>query len=746
MRRSIFIRYALSYTLVLLVLFSGISAYLLYTSQRQIQERMVETQINRLTRIAMQHESAISAMISTAEEMGLSPQIEGFSYEKEPWKAYELQMQLVPYTAINTFCDQMYLTFRGEDRMYTSASSMTIDRFLRMTEFESTDPDTLRQQLQGQDRITVLPAQRIRSSLMDGTESRMVGFILPLGSNPGASKGSLFFLVKESSYRNLFADAIDTELNTYIFYGDQLLTQAEDLPLSAQEVNWTPKEGEYSRVLSSQGEKWLAVTLEDRSWGMRYMTALRMSTVNAAVWRSLSNVMIMLGALLTASVALILWIARRHARPIEEISSLLAPEAAERKDELTQISSGIRQLTARNSELASQLEQSLPMRRRYFVFRFIKRRFAEEGEIARAAAGLGLDIDKKYYGVILCSASEEWDRPFEINQEPFASLRGGSAVGAELVAMKAYLFLAFAEEPALIYDLAERIRRKDSGEGNNGVTALSALHTSYTEAPTAYLEAAAAYENRFVMGRERVVTYGDLSANLEDVLPRAQKITNGISQALALNNRERLDEQISELLRFLKNTSMSPFAFRMIYNDVIDTLTRSQAAKLADGREARDFYDIFTLTSCQTIDDLDELLRRLCDQLMREEAEPQGQTPPAEDPISQAARYIDAHFTDPEISMAAIAESFDLSTAKLSLSFKERMGLTPSDYLTLLRSEKAKELLRETELTIREISVQVGYYDSGSFIRRFKQVVGETPLQYRKETADSSRGEGSTAT
>ena len=149
MRRSIFIRYALSYTLVLLVLFSGISAYLLYTSQRQIQERMVETQINRLTRIAMQHESAISAMISTAEEMGLSPQIEGFSYEKEPWKAYELQMQLVPYTAINTFCDQMYLTFRGEDRMYTSASSMTIDRFLRMTEFESTDPDTLRQRLQG---------------------------------------------------------------------------------------------------------------------------------------------------------------------------------------------------------------------------------------------------------------------------------------------------------------------------------------------------------------------------------------------------------------------------------------------------------------------------------------------------------------------------------------------------------------------------------------------------------------------
>ena len=177
---------------------------------------------------------------------------------------------------------------------------------------------------------------------------------------------------------------------------------------------------------------------------------------------------------------------------------------------------------------------------------------------------------------------------------------------------------------------------------------------------------------------------------------------------------------------------MSPFAFRMIYNNVIDTLTRDQAAKLA-GHDARDFYDIFSLTSCQSIDDLDELLRRLCDHLLS------GETPaedpaaePAGDEIDQAIRYIDTHFTDPEISMTAIAESIDLSTTRLSLSFKERMGMTPSDYLTLLRCERARDLLENTDQTIREISTLVGYYDAGSFIRRFKQVTGETPLQYRR--------------
>ena len=104
-----------------------------------------------------------------------------------------------------------------------------------------------------------------------------------------------------------------------------------------------------------------------------------------------------------------------------------------------------------------------------------------------------------------------------------------------------------------------------------------------------------------------------------------------------------------------------------------------------------------------------------------------------EDEIDQAVRYMEEHFNDPEISMAAIAESFELSTTRFSLSFKERKGMPPLEYLTLLRVEHAKDLLAGTDMPIRDISVQVGYYDPGSFIRRFKQVTGETPLQYRRE-------------
>ena len=210
---SVFMRYALSYTLVVLVLFSGVTVYLYRLVERQVRENIVNTQINRLTRIAIQHEGYISSMLNTAEEIGLSPHIEAFSYDREPWKAYDLQLQLIPYTATNAFCDQVYLHFSDDDRIYSSSSSMTVELFTRLMQYEDTDSAELKTLIRDTDRLTILPAQKITSNLVDGSEPRIVTFILPLGANPGTSKGCMLFLVKESTYQNMFADAIDGDIS-----------------------------------------------------------------------------------------------------------------------------------------------------------------------------------------------------------------------------------------------------------------------------------------------------------------------------------------------------------------------------------------------------------------------------------------------------------------------------------------------------------------------------------------------------
>ena len=725
-------RYALSYMLVVLMLFSVTTVYLYGRTSDQVRQGIIDSQINRLTRIADQHEGYISSMLNTAEEIGLSPHIEAFQYDAEPWKAYDLQLQLIPYTATNIFCDQVYLHFSGDDRLYSSSASMTVELFARLMQYEQIPPERLISMIRNTQQMTMLPAQRVTSNLVDGNEPRMITFLLPLGANPGTSKGSMLFLVKESRYQSMFADAIDEEISTYIFSGDQVLSCTEDLPISVSQAMELPGGQESARVFRENGQEYLTVSLPERSWGLRYVAVLRMADVNSAIQGNIRSMLVILLGIAGAGLLTAFWMARRHAKPIQDISGMLSAGNASRRDELQRISTGIRQLTQNNHELISRLDSALPMQRHDFVFRFVKGRYGTREEAVSAGRAVGLDIDKAWYAVILCSVSEELDRPLELNRAPFDRLSGIAGAGVELVALKANLYLAFADNQAVLPELAETIRAAGEEAGGRGITAISALHTRFEEAPTAYLEAAAAYDNRFVMGDTRVLAYEAISSDIADILPKAQTLTTGISQALMLGSRELLEDRISELLFFLKNTRMSPFAFRMIYHDVINTLTRAQAAEFSLEQNARDIYDIFSLSSCQTIDDLDQLLRRLCDTLLagtgREGA---GETADEEDVISQAVRYMDEHFSDPEISMAAIAESFDLSTTRFSLSFKEKMGMTPLEYLTLLRSEHARELLEQTEMTIRDIGVQVGYYDSGSFIRRFKQVTGVTPLQYR---------------
>ncbi len=729
-RTTVFIRYALSYLAVVLLLFFSITGYLYATMSERAREEYIGNQINRLSRIASQHENYISAMLNTAEEIGLSPHIEFFRYDEEPWKAYDLQLQLVPYTTTNsTFCDQVYLHFFDDNRIYSSSSSMSLELFARMMRYEFIPMERLASLIDSVERLTILPSQQVSSTLVD--TSRVVTFLAPLGSNPGFRKGALLFLIKDSIYQALFSDAIEGHVNTYIYQDQVLLSSAEEMPVDRDQL--MPSLAEGSRVFHWEGEDWTQVSLPVRNWGLSYSAVVRNADITSAITRQIVSNLAILPVFVALALLLALWMARRHAKPIREISGLLAVDELAHRDELQQISTGIHQLTTRNLELSSRLEQALPVQRHDFVFRFVKGRFENRQEAVAAGNSVGLQIDKPWYVVILCSGAGGNEHPFDLKQPPFSELDDCSGAGVELVALKANLYLVFSDHEEALFSMAEQIRQVRTAEADRCVTAISCIHEDFREAPSAYLEAAAAYENRFVMGNQKVLQYSDISSNLAEILPQARKITTSISQALTLGSRDVLDKRINELLHFLKNTNMSPFAFRMIYSDVINSLMHTHSDALSGRESVKDFYNIFSLTSCQSIDDLDDLLRRLCDYLLSGSGTADEPLSPGEaDEIGQVVRYMEEHFNDPEISITALADAFDLSTTRFSLSFKDKTGMSPLDYLTLLRVEKAKELLAATNLTIRDISVQVGYYDSGSFIRRFKQVTGETPLQYRR--------------
>lgn len=100
-------------------------------------------------------------------------------------------------------------------------------------------------------------------------------------------------------------------------------------------------------------------------------------------------------------------------------------------------------------------------------------------------------------------------------------------------------------------------------------------------------------------------------------------------------------------------------------------------------------------------------------------------------PIRKAKEYIRRNYALP-ISLEEVAEKADYNPAYFSSLFKKHTGQNFSDYLTEVRIEQAKELLKSTRDSVTDIAERVGYTDSKYFRKLFKKVTGIRPNDYRK--------------
>lgn len=99
--------------------------------------------------------------------------------------------------------------------------------------------------------------------------------------------------------------------------------------------------------------------------------------------------------------------------------------------------------------------------------------------------------------------------------------------------------------------------------------------------------------------------------------------------------------------------------------------------------------------------------------------------------LKDAQEYIQQNFQNENISLNTVAASVNLSPNHFSTIFSQEVGQTFIEYLTSVRMEKAKELLRNSNMRTAEIAFAVGYRDSHYFSYIFKKTQECTPREYR---------------
>jgi transcriptional regulator GlxA family with amidase domain len=93
-----------------------------------------------------------------------------------------------------------------------------------------------------------------------------------------------------------------------------------------------------------------------------------------------------------------------------------------------------------------------------------------------------------------------------------------------------------------------------------------------------------------------------------------------------------------------------------------------------------------------------------------------------------------------ELSLDVMAQSVNLSTSRFRHLFKTETGTTPAQYLKSLRMRRAKELVENTFLNIKEIMCSIGVRDKRHFAKDFERTYGLTPTQYRARCRAAKRG------
>jgi transcriptional regulator GlxA family with amidase domain len=106
--------------------------------------------------------------------------------------------------------------------------------------------------------------------------------------------------------------------------------------------------------------------------------------------------------------------------------------------------------------------------------------------------------------------------------------------------------------------------------------------------------------------------------------------------------------------------------------------------------------------------------------------------------LLRARDAMDRTYAQP-LDIAALAQIALVSQAHFIRTFRATFGETPHRYLQRRRVERSMFLLRETERSITDICLDVGFSSLGTFSRTFRDILGESPTDYRRRRAENTR-------
>ncbi len=683
-----------------------------------------------LSSIVNRHENDIQIITDIVSQIGISDTITEFKLNEKPLISIEVEQQLHQYFSVSQFFEQIFLLFHEDTYLYNNSTSVQIDRFMDSgVVLEDTTKEEMKSLLYSEERgLKVLKEQEIKGYLVqkyNGTDSKAVTFFIPIAPKYEAT---VMFVVGNSYYDTLLASQ-EEKRETYIVYENEVIIKRGSLEIDDDSIVELLSKNKEADEVTIQNEKYYA-TIQQGESGITYCTLQSVSVFHKKIlYNRWIYLFFLLFVSMPAAIAMII-LTKKAADRVRKISTLLN-EDKNTEYGLDKIENGILALIENNIEVKNA-SRSLGKSR--LIGKFIRGEYNDRASLIEAGKLVGLHLEKKYFVVALLGdrGNSNASEVYGMMTSKFHEDRIIDGYGINLVSHNQSLLVFFGDETEDLKKQLKKVFEIGKEMCEDTIMSISEYHTEIEEASQAYLEADTAFDNRFLVDNSDIICFADINGKeVDNRLPDMYMPV--LKNAIRSGSEEKIADAVHEICSYLQSRQQSLLSFRMLYNDILQVLIREWRPSDSSFKH---FYSVFTLSQCLTVKDFSDLLCEACIMLIGNVKNDENTE---QSKMETAVEYMMGHFHNPDLTMGFLAEYLKMSAVTLSVEFKNYMEMSPSEYLTLLRMEKAKELLKETEKRIKEISIAVGYEDDHVFMRRFKKYTGKTPAQFRNEFLENNK-------
>lgn len=256
-------------------------------------------------------------------------------------------------------------------------------------------------------------------------------------------------------------------------------------------------------------------------------------------------------------------------------------------------------------------------------------------------------------------------------------------------------------------------------------------YENFKEIPYSYQDALTALEYRILLGTSKIIVRSDIERKILHEKQKLDEWLMDLEHLIKTNDLAKVKQHLEYIFHYVKHSKMSITEFRTLLLKITVNILNVHN-EIVQYNDQDDFvrFDIFNkVYHKENLDEVKSYYVELCETLIEniEKSRAQDQA----NLVTRAISYINNQYGNIKLDVQMVCEHLHVSTSYFSRLFKTETNETFVEYITRKRMEKAKELLKTSNMKVFEISQVIGYEDPHYFSYNFRKQTGMTPTEFR---------------